>query len=168
MPTGPVVYLLHFSRSYRHARHYLGYTADLDRRLAQHRAGHGSPLVAAAIADGISFELAATWPGDRILERRLHRQKNSRARLCPICRAEARREIRPATGPRSTVPQDDAIVAQLAARSEPVTLPMLRSLLRRAGHDRVGSLHGRLELLARAGRVRKSELLGEIAWTRPA
>jgi len=28
-----VIYLLHFQRSYRHARHYLGYTDDLDARL---------------------------------------------------------------------------------------------------------------------------------------
>jgi hypothetical protein len=88
MSSGAVVYLLHFERSYAHARHYLGYTEDLEQRLATHRAGRGSPLIAAAIAGGIQFELAATWPGDRTLERRLHRYKNSRARLCPICRAE--------------------------------------------------------------------------------
>ncbi|MBV9197582.1 MAG: hypothetical protein JO168_25900 [Solirubrobacterales bacterium] len=84
-----VIYLLHFERSFKHARHYLGWTEDLDRRLAQHRAGRGSPpLVAAAIADGITFELAATWPGDRTKERPLHRYKNSPGRLCPICRVE--------------------------------------------------------------------------------
>jgi hypothetical protein len=88
MSDGPTVYLLHFKEAYRHARHYLGYTEHLEQRLAAHRAGRGSPLVAAAIAAGIEFELAATWPGDRSLERRLHRFKNSRARLCPICRTE--------------------------------------------------------------------------------
>ena len=51
-----IVYLLHFDRSYRHARHYIGFTQNLE----QHRAGRGSPLVAAAaIADGIDFQLAA-------------------------------------------------------------------------------------------------------------
>jgi hypothetical protein len=49
--------------------------------------------VAAAIADGIDFQLAATWPGDRNRERRMQRYKNSRARLCPICRAERHPEI---------------------------------------------------------------------------
>ena len=34
-----LIYLLHFDRSYRHARHYLGYTENLDARLAAHRAG---------------------------------------------------------------------------------------------------------------------------------
>ena len=40
-----VIYLLHFERSYHHARHYLGYTDDLEGRLAAHRAGRGSPLL---------------------------------------------------------------------------------------------------------------------------
>ena len=80
-----IVYLLHFERSYRHARHYIGFTQNLEQRLEEHRAGRGSPLVAAAIADGIDFQLAAIWEGDRHDERRLHRQKNTRARLCPLC-----------------------------------------------------------------------------------
>jgi predicted GIY-YIG superfamily endonuclease len=54
-----IVYLLHFERSYRHARHYIGFTQNLEQRLAEHRAGRGSALVAAAIADGIDFQLAA-------------------------------------------------------------------------------------------------------------
>jgi hypothetical protein len=29
-----IVYLLHFHRSYRHARHYIGFTQNLDQRLA--------------------------------------------------------------------------------------------------------------------------------------
>ena len=81
-----LIYLLHFERSYHHARHYLGYTDDLEARVAAHRAGHGSPLVAAAVRDGIEFCVAATWPGDRTEERRLHRYRNSPRRLCPICR----------------------------------------------------------------------------------
>ena len=97
-----VIYLLHFERSFKHARHYLGWTEDLDRRLAQHRAGRGSPLIAAAIADGITFELAATWPGDRTDERRLHRYKNSPGRLCPICRTERTGESRDDGQPAGT------------------------------------------------------------------
>jgi predicted GIY-YIG superfamily endonuclease len=81
-----LIYLLHFDRSYRHARHYLGYTENLEARLTAHRAGRGSPLVAAAVRDGTDFQLAATWPGDRTKERRLHRYRNSPRRLCPICR----------------------------------------------------------------------------------
>ena len=68
-----IVYLLHFERSYRHAR--------LTQNLEQRRAGRGSPL----IADGIDFQLAIICEGNRQDERRLHGQKNIRARLCPIC-----------------------------------------------------------------------------------
>jgi predicted GIY-YIG superfamily endonuclease len=37
-----VVYLLHFDRPYKRARHYLGFAEDLERRLELHRAGRGS------------------------------------------------------------------------------------------------------------------------------
>jgi hypothetical protein len=47
-----------------------------------------SPLVAAAVREGIDFVLAATWPGDRHHERRLHRYHNLPRQLCPICRAD--------------------------------------------------------------------------------
>ena len=33
------VYLLHFDQPYKHARHYLGYTVNVDQRLAMHAAG---------------------------------------------------------------------------------------------------------------------------------
>jgi len=80
------VYLLHFSRPYHHAQHYLGFTEQgVDARLAVHRAGRGSPLVAAAIAAGIEVTVARTWPGaSRKDKRYLHDLKAGR-RLCPIC-----------------------------------------------------------------------------------
>jgi predicted GIY-YIG superfamily endonuclease len=82
------IYLLHFARPYRHARHYLGFAEDLEQRLAQHRAGRGARLVQVVLGAGIGFEVARTWKGDRRLERRLKNQRNAPARLCPICRGE--------------------------------------------------------------------------------
>ncbi|HEC61407.1 MAG TPA: endonuclease [bacterium] len=64
------VYLIHFSKPYYHARHYLGYTDNLPNRLARHRAGNGSPLVAAVTRAGIPWELARTWKGSQHTERR--------------------------------------------------------------------------------------------------
>jgi hypothetical protein len=61
-------YLLHFERPYRHARHYPGWSADLEARLADHRAGRGSPLIRAAAVAGVGFVVARTWRGDRIGE----------------------------------------------------------------------------------------------------
>jgi len=160
-----VIYLLHFERSYHHARHYLGYTDDLDARVAAHRAGHGSPLVAAAVRDGIDFCVAATWPGDRREERRLHRYRNSPRRLCPICRAEPDpgAPATPTTQP-AVYAGDERLVAALVDVGEPVTLAALNSHLRRCKLAPVSSLHCRLELLAKAGRVGKTTVLGELAW----
>ena len=81
------VYLLHFTQPYRHARHYLGWAADLDLRLAEHRAGRGARLTQVIRAHGIDFTLALSLPGDRGLERALKRRHASPT-LCPICRAQ--------------------------------------------------------------------------------
>jgi predicted GIY-YIG superfamily endonuclease len=80
-----VVYLLHFERSYAHAAHYMGWTEDLNSRLARHRSGDGARLLAVIKAAGIGWTLARTWPGTRALERRL-KNRGGHARLCPICR----------------------------------------------------------------------------------
>ena len=82
------IYLLHFARPYKHARHYLGFAENLEQRLAQHRAGRGARLVQVVLGAGIGFEVARTWDGDRRLERRLKNQRNAPARLCPMCRGE--------------------------------------------------------------------------------
>jgi hypothetical protein len=156
------VYLLHFDRSYRHARHYIGFTQSLEHRLAEHRAGRGSPLIAAAIADGIDFQLAAVWEGDRHDERRLHRQKNARARLCPICVASDDIAAAAATAPAVDL-VDELLLSVLAEMPQPATLTAIQAQLRRRG-KRIGSTHGRLELLALRQRVWKTWLLGEIAW----
>jgi|SRR5581483_10037482 len=80
------VYLLCFSRPYRHARHYLGYAGNLQRRLARHRKGTGARLLEVITAAGIDWKLVRVWEdGDRTLERRLKKRKNA-SRLCPCCR----------------------------------------------------------------------------------
>ena len=92
----PRVYLLHFSQPYRGAngrhpqgaRHYIGVALDGDvqRRVAEHLSGHGSPLVRAVVAAGIAVDLVLDVPGDRGLERRMHNRHGPR--LCPCCRAQ--------------------------------------------------------------------------------
>ena len=79
-----VVYLLHFDFPYCHARHYMGYSVDLDQRLKAHRNGRGARLIEVITAAGTGFSVARTWNGDRHLERSLKRRKKSPA-LCPIC-----------------------------------------------------------------------------------
>ena len=82
------VYLLHFAQPIapgRHtAQHYLGFTDDLEQRLADHRAGRGARLTEVAKERGIPFYVVGLWPGGRDVESALKRQHNGR-RLCPIC-----------------------------------------------------------------------------------
>ncbi len=85
-PDGEGVYLLHFTRPYCHAQHYLGWSPRLMRRLLAHLTGRGSPLVAAVVASGITVQLARTWSGDRAVERALKRRKHHRV-YCPLCTA---------------------------------------------------------------------------------
>lgn len=80
-----MVYLYHFNKPYHRAQHYLGSTCDLERRNKQHRSGHGSPLIRAAIAAGCTLTLIPLYPNDgRSQERAIKGYKNSR-RICPVC-----------------------------------------------------------------------------------
>jgi len=76
------VYLLHFDRPFgtdrQQAKHYTGYAADLDARLAQHGTGNGARLLAVVHEAGIGWTLARTWPGGRARERQLKRQGGAR------------------------------------------------------------------------------------------
>ena len=84
------IYLIHFDRPYKHARHYIGWTKDLEARLAIHKAGDGARLLRAVNQADIGWRVVRTWEGTRDDERRLHNQKNSPSRLCPVCKAECK------------------------------------------------------------------------------
>lgn len=86
-PRTGTVYLLHFDRPYHHARHYMGWTTNLDSRLSSHANGSGARLMEVLRTAGITFTLARTWVGDRNFERTLKNRKCA-PRLCPICREE--------------------------------------------------------------------------------
>jgi predicted GIY-YIG superfamily endonuclease len=40
------VYLVHFTRSYHGAQHYMGFSTNVPERVKAHRAGRGAPLLA--------------------------------------------------------------------------------------------------------------------------
>jgi predicted GIY-YIG superfamily endonuclease len=82
--TTPTVYLIHFLKPYKHARHYLGYSTNLDKRITDHLCGMGARLLEVVTDAGIEWRLVRTWPGDRELERQLKNRKDA-PRLCPIC-----------------------------------------------------------------------------------
>lgn len=107
------VYLAHLDtplNPHSPAQHYLGYTDDLWRRLAEHRESHwrpyaapvyqagqrhlgetvgrGATFLAVANQRGIPWHIVRVWPdGDRELERQLKAQHHA-ARLCPWCHPE--------------------------------------------------------------------------------
>ena len=88
--TAGIVYLLHFDApGPGGARHYIGWTHDLDARLARHAAGDGAKLLREIVRQGIGFVVVRQWEGqDRAFERRLKKRRNH-ARHCPLCRGAA-------------------------------------------------------------------------------
>lgn len=89
-----VIYMIHFPAPYQHAKHYTGWTEgpDIGPRLQAHATGRGSPLVYAMCqANGITSgeqlrqHVAATWPGDRYLERRI-KNRGGASKSCPTCK----------------------------------------------------------------------------------
>lgn len=91
------LYLLHFDRPYKHAKHYLGYARDvptLHQRVDQHyEASYGDGkhhrLMQAVRRAGISFTLARVWDeGTRADEKK--KKQNGHARRCPLCKDEKR------------------------------------------------------------------------------
>src|SRR5512142_808038 len=82
------VYLLHLEPPYRHARHYLGYSDVIERRVLEHRftPSKASPLLRAQVTAGGTFYVTRVFPGlTRADERRL-KVVGHVARLCPLCR----------------------------------------------------------------------------------
>lgn len=94
------VYLFHFNSPLGNlanrraqAQHYCGFAQDLDARIAKQLAGRGAKLVAAALKQGLIFELYH-WPAPLATEKLVKRAKNT-ARYCPACCAAAHRKVRP-------------------------------------------------------------------------
>ena len=83
-PAPGTVYLIHLDVPYKHARHYTGWTLDLDARLQAHRDGRGARLMEVITAAAITWQLARTWPGGRDRERAI-KNRHEAPRLCPIC-----------------------------------------------------------------------------------
>ena len=78
------VYLLHFDRAYHHARHYLGWSPEVQARVNAHIHGRGARLTEVVHSAGIGMMWVRTWEdGDRVLERKLKNRHSPQ--LCPIC-----------------------------------------------------------------------------------
>lgn len=88
-----MVYLIHFDRPFKHARHYLGSTRlTIEERLERHRSGTGAVLLKMLQKEGIGYRVVRIWKAgtekkDRKLEKKLKRQA-SNVKKCPVCNPE--------------------------------------------------------------------------------
>ena len=79
------VYLVHFSKPYKGASHYLGWSSNLEARLKRHREGRGSNLIKVIQNAGIDWKVVRIWePASPKVESELKKYRNNKA-LCPIC-----------------------------------------------------------------------------------
>lgn len=89
------VYLLHFHEPMHHAKHYVGITSEIVRRMKEHSSGQGSAITKAFAEKGIGFDLICVWEVENSqAERAVKRVKNARA-MCPKCTNEKPRNPLP-------------------------------------------------------------------------
>jgi predicted GIY-YIG superfamily endonuclease len=86
------IYLIHFSDPTAAGRqHYLGWSADVAKRFARHRAGRGAEQTRIAVSEGLKLTLAQTWRGTPAHERRMKDERRCVRRgfacICPFCEA---------------------------------------------------------------------------------
>lgn len=82
-----MIYLIHFDKPVRSAKHYLGFCRDdrLDARMLEHARGEASHLTRAAVNNGTKLWLARTFEGgNRDLERTMKRHGHFKL-MCPLC-----------------------------------------------------------------------------------
>lgn len=74
-----MIYILKFSEPLHHAKYYVGWCEDgtLMDRVGAHRKGRGAAITRAAVQRGLTLSLVVAFPGDRHLERRIKRWKNT-------------------------------------------------------------------------------------------
>ena len=97
----PAVYLIHFDRPYKHARHYVGSTAWSVKRRCQHHAdGTGARLMQVVTEAGITWRVVRIWRGQgRKWERQIKNHGHVRL-LCPVCSGrKAHKRMRPQADP---------------------------------------------------------------------
>jgi predicted GIY-YIG superfamily endonuclease len=86
-------YMLHFSASFSHSRHYIGTTHDVVKRVTRHMKGQSNVgFLNAALASGIHFTLVRVWSGGHDVERKLKDRKDA-PRQCPICNRKFHRTV---------------------------------------------------------------------------
>ena len=122
---GAVVYVIRLRRRLCHARHYVGWTVDLEQRIRQHLTGHGSALLNAANAYGIGWDVVHVIPcrsRRQAWQLERHIKRGHVRRWCPV---EQRRRGRPTVSFRPGRTADTRRTVAAALGSVP---PAVRAL----------------------------------------
>jgi len=78
----PYVYLIHFDKPLGHARHYVGYSANLTNRWLRHNQSSGSALLRACNQRGIKYHIARVWLDvEQSLERKIKKTQKHQTTL---------------------------------------------------------------------------------------
>lgn len=91
------VYVLHFDKPYKHAKHYTGIAKNLKKRIKKHRDGHGARLTQVLKQNNIGFRCSqiaeySTFSEAHAEEKRLKSKVKNPQRYCPIC-IENKKEV---------------------------------------------------------------------------
>ena len=87
------VYVIHFDRAYKHAKHYTGITINIETRMKKHRNGTGSRLMKVLKENNIGFRFSIikeglTFSEAHAYEKYLKTKIKKPQRFCPICKEE--------------------------------------------------------------------------------
>lgn len=85
------VYVLHFDKPYKHAKHYTGIAKNVEKRIKLHRSGRGARLTQVLKENNIGFRYNViaeypTFSEAKSEEKRLKTRIKKPQRYCPICK----------------------------------------------------------------------------------
>lgn len=85
------VYVIHFDRAYKHAKHYTGIAKNVEKRMKEHSNGSGARLMQVLKENGIGFRYSVIAEYDNFSlahaeEKRLKTKIKKPQRYCPICK----------------------------------------------------------------------------------
>lgn len=92
------VYVLHFDRAYKHAKHYTGITNDFENRMEEHKKGQGARLTQVIKEANIGFKCVIlsewnTFSEAKSEEKRLKKRVKQPQRYCLICKEIERNKV---------------------------------------------------------------------------
>jgi predicted GIY-YIG superfamily endonuclease len=82
------VYLVHLEKPLPGGRHYVGYTSDLEKRVALHRSGEGAKFLKQANEAGIGWVVVRVWMNADTDKEKSIKSMSARI-ICPVCKAKA-------------------------------------------------------------------------------